>query len=102
MSESCATCRFWNGEHGAKFGTEVCRIRAPRAYPQPDPSYVSSVLTVWPETRYNDWCGEYHRGVPIDPPDDPEEGRIHNDGMVWAWLGGKWKWMPELERGEFH
>lgn len=71
MSESCASCRFWNGEPDAKWGEAACRIRAPRAYPQSDPSYVSSVITVWPETRYNDWCGEYQ------PAGRPEREEFH-------------------------
>lgn len=47
----CETCVFWAGfRHGNQL-TAPCR-----AHP---PAYSSVRKSIWPETRPDDWCGEY-------------------------------------------
>jgi len=71
MSEAhCDNCRFWK-QHGTPSLSRLgfCRRRVP----------VVSISTVeaslWPETKHEDWCGEYEAKPPQAVPQPvPEPG----------------------------
>jgi len=52
----CETCRYWDSVKG------LCRRRAPVVRP----SEKFSESGHWPETRSDDWCGEYEEQPPVD------------------------------------
>ena len=84
MNESCATCKYWEGDLADE-------VRSCRRYPpqfrggfRPDPDrYNSTWGESFPKTFAEDWCGEYKkatssRGRPAkkpvdDKPDDFEQ-----------------------------
>lgn len=69
MSEArCESCRFWPakretygtyGLHGPSTDGSVsdCRRHSPRDVQDATPRYAANA--VWPQTRREDWCGEY-------------------------------------------
>lgn len=65
MGEKCYTCRFWKNRDTA-YGEGECRRYAPRPTTKPRTTgdgETLPVLTYWPETSQDDWCGEYAAGV---------------------------------------
>ena len=73
MTQTCATCRFWRPTEG-DFGQ--CRRRAPTTLyttqttsVRPDAPF--RCRAVWPETRAEEWCGDYQPqpvSQKIEPP----------------------------------
>lgn len=53
MTACCATCRFWKQWKDLESGGK-CQARPPMVIAA---AYL--VETRWPETRHDDWCGEY-------------------------------------------
>lgn len=60
VTESCDACRFWQEETEGEYG--LCRRLSPRWHPMDGRS--ESFDAHWPETRPEDWCGEYEPPKP--------------------------------------
>jgi hypothetical protein len=65
----CGACRFWDGEGWGTAG-EVATIGLCRRLP---PRPRDDMTGLWPETRPDDWCGEFAPRPDAPPPgaDDP-------------------------------
>lgn len=59
-SQTCATCAFWNRDHGL----DCCHAGAPAAWIQ------DGILeTHWPPTNHDDWCGQHQLAVGAEAAD---------------------------------
>lgn len=64
-NENCKNCKFWISYKGTGFDG-YCRRYAPQVIASVSGGGAATVIgistdakTVWPETSYDDWCGEY-------------------------------------------
>jgi hypothetical protein len=65
--ECCGTCRHWRRAEDTLGGQGQCHRRAPAAEviaARTDLPEHLTVLTVWPPTRAEDGCGEWHPAPP--------------------------------------
>ena len=56
MTDTCETCRFFNGPFEWTNGWGECRRHAPVTIPR------GITTEYWPPTHPSDWCGDYSRG----------------------------------------
>lgn len=72
MKAQCMTCQFWERykePSGSACGFCLRFPPVPVARVESDSDGISSnVASEWPETRSNEWCGEYRKDEP-DPAD---------------------------------
>jgi hypothetical protein len=63
-AERCEACRFWE-DVGEGYG------HCHRLPPVPLGSGESTLMTAWPETKADDWCGEFFPRPGVPPADEP-------------------------------
>jgi hypothetical protein len=65
MSDTCRSCRFWNGVRKGGNGVGQCLRRGPLGGDhvpwQTLEIPLHSPIAVWPVTEHGQWCGEYRR-----------------------------------------
>lgn len=57
MSKTCDKCRFWDD---TSWKTGECHKTAPIHVSLPMPGK-SACKAIWPETSYDDWCGDFEK-----------------------------------------
>lgn len=71
MSETCASCRFWDREDPDD-ADGACRRHAPTRGK-------GSAAGIWPITAYDDWCGEHQSRKA-----EPEQPKAREPGPYWV------------------
>jgi hypothetical protein len=51
----CSNCKFWENENNINNNKGKCRINAPTVLV----GSMSNILTIWPRTNSDDWCGQF-------------------------------------------
>jgi len=70
---TCQTCKYWTAFKGSKEKGQ-CRRFSPEVVPETDGGGIATLFfvstdlkTKWPETLYDDWCGEYESKQAPEP-----------------------------------
>lgn len=64
LDPTCMACRFWDNEERGAVATGTCRRNPPGGgFWRPEGHRNDWIGANWPETLYDDWCGEFDERV---------------------------------------
>lgn len=79
----CGNCRFWTDKHGVwrneTLGLGECRRGPPTVVPSHDKE--APPITMFPQTLFRDWCGQWQLVEAIDHQHDYHRAKMVNDAL---------------------